>query len=191
VLRGEHPELDLHIRETQTQQLLLQLLDGSLDLLLLALPVEHPDLETIPLFEDRFLLALPRRRKTRGRTRATADLIKEDRLLLLEEGHCLREQALAFCQLRQVDNIDTFGASSLSTIVQMVANGLGLTLLPEISVELESRHGDIRLMRFAEPEPSRTLGLAWRSTSPRKRDFVEFGRLVTSVAGRPAARAAG
>ena len=182
ILRDQYPGLDLHIRETQTQALLQQLLDGTLDLLLLALPVNHPEIETIRLFEDRFLLALPRTHRTQGRVRATADLIKGDRLLLLEEGHCLRDQALTFCQLRQVDSINTFGASSLSTIVQMVANGLGLTLLPEISVALETRHADIRVMRFAEPEPSRTLGLAWRSTSSRKRDFVEMGRLITSVA---------
>ena len=182
ILRDQYPGLDLHIRETQTQALLQQLLDGTLDLLLLALPVNHPEIETIRLFEDCFLLALPRTHRTQGRVRATADLIKGDRLLLLEEGHCLRDQALTFCQLRQVDSINTFGASSLSTIVQMVANGLGLTLLPEISVALETRHADIRVMRFAEPEPSRTLGLAWRSTCSRKRDFVEVGRLITSVA---------
>jgi len=183
-LREAYPDLDLHIRETQTHALLQQLLDGTLDLLLLALPVEHPDVETIRLFEDRFLLALPRKRRTHGLVRATPDLLKEDRLLLLEEGHCMRDQALAFCQLRQVDSINTFGASSLSTIVQMVANGLGLTLLPEISVELETRRADVRLMRFAEPEPSRILGLAWRSTSPRKRDFVELGKLIASVSQR-------
>jgi LysR family transcriptional regulator, hydrogen peroxide-inducible genes activator len=182
ILREQYPGLDLHIRETQTQALLQQLLDGTLDLLLLALPVNHPEIETIRLFEDRFLLALPRTHRAQGRVRATADLIKGDRLLLLEEGHCLRDQALTFCQLRQVDSINTFGASSLSTIVQMVANGLGLTLLPEISVDLETRHADIKVMRFAEPEPSRTLGLAWRSTCSRKRDFVEVGRLITSLA---------
>lgn len=191
VLREQYPGLDLHIRETQTQALLQQLLDGTLDLLLLALPVNHPEIETARLFEDRFLLALPRTHRTQGRVRATADLIKGDRLLLLEEGHCLRDQALTFCQLRQVDSINTFGASSLSTIVQMVANGLGLTLLPEISVDLETRHADIKVMRFAEPEPSRTLGLAWRSTCSRKRDFVEVGRLITSVARqRPPRKAA-
>ena len=180
LLREQYPELDLHIRETQTQALLQQLLDGSLDLLLLALPVEHPDVETIRLFEDKFLLALPRNRRLQGQLRATPDLIKEDRLLLLEEGHCLRDQALAFCQLRQVGNINTFGASSLSTIVQLVANGLGLTLLPEISVDLETKHADVRVMRFADPEPSRVLGLAWRSSCPRKREFVELGKLIVT-----------
>jgi LysR family transcriptional regulator, hydrogen peroxide-inducible genes activator len=181
VLRREYPTLELHVRETRTQALLQHLLEGTLDVVLLALPVKQMGVETIPLFEDRFFLALPRTRRTRKRVRATPDLLKHDRLLLLEEGHCLRDQALTFCQLRQIDHIDTFGASSLSTIAQMVANGLGVTLLPEISVDLESKHADIKLMRFTEPEPSRVLGLAWRSTSSRKRDFAELGLHIAAV----------
>lgn len=184
LLRDAYPDLDLHIRETQTQQLVRELLDGALDLLLLALPVEHADIETLSLLEDRFLLAMPRSRRAPAHVRATSDLLRENRLLLLEEGHCLRDQALAFCHLRQVHNIDTFGASSLSTIVQMVSNGLGMTLLPELSLELESKHAKIRLMRFADPEPKRTLGLAWRSSSPRKRDFAELGKLIAATAAR-------
>ena len=128
------------------------------------------------------LLAMASSRQTSGHVRATADLLQQDRLLLLEEGHCFREQALAFCSLQQVDNINTFGASSLSTLVQMVANGLGMTLLPELCAPLESRRGDIHLMRFADPEPKRTIGLAWRKTSPRKRHFVELGEMVTAAA---------
>jgi LysR family hydrogen peroxide-inducible transcriptional activator len=178
LIRERYPQLELHIRETQTQTLIEELMSGSLDLLLLALPAEHGDVEALPLFEDRFVLALPPGREMKETVRATPDLVRNDRLLLLEEGHCLRDQALAFCELRQAGNIDTFGASSLSTLVQMVANGLGLTLLPEISVGVETRHGDIRLMRFVEPEPSRVVGLAWRSTSPRRGDFLAFGALI-------------
>jgi LysR family hydrogen peroxide-inducible transcriptional activator len=181
LLRRQYPDLDLHIRETQTQALLQQLAEGALDVLLLALPVKQMGIETMPLLEDKFLLALPKAYGTKKRVRATADLLKHDRLLLLEEGHCLRDQALTFCRLRQVDSIDTFGASSLSTIVQMVANGMGLTLLPEISIDLESRRADIKLMRFAEPEPSRTLGLAWRAASSRKADFAALGGLIAAV----------
>jgi LysR family hydrogen peroxide-inducible transcriptional activator len=184
LLRAKYPQLDLHVRETHTQQLIAELVDGTLDLLLLALPVGHPEVETIKLIEDRFLLALPPDREVHGRIRATADLVKNDRLLLLEEGHCLRDQAQAFCQLRKVDSIDTFGASSLSTIVQMVANGMGLTFLPEISVGLETMHGKIRVMRFTDPEPKRVLGLAWRTTSPRKHDFVEVGKLIVACVAR-------
>lgn len=184
LLRARHPDLDLHLRETQTQRLLEELADGDLDLVLLALPVEHPGVETLSLFEDRFLLAVPASRSIAKNVRATPDLLREDRLLLLEEGHCLRDQALAFCHLRQVESIDTFGASSLSTIVQMVSNDLGLTLLPELSLELEAKRADIRLMRFTDPEPLRIIGLAWRETSPRKREFAALGDLIVAAAGR-------
>jgi LysR family hydrogen peroxide-inducible transcriptional activator len=182
MIRGEFPDLDLHIRESQTQSLVDELLEGQLDLLLLALPVEHPDIETIRLFDDHFLLAMAASHRMSNRVKATPDLLEEDRLLLLEEGHCMRDQALAFCNLRRIENINTFGASSLSTLVQMVANGLGMTLLPEIAVPLETRHGDIHLMRFADPEPQRVIGLAWRRSSPRKSHFVELGQMITAAA---------
>jgi LysR family hydrogen peroxide-inducible transcriptional activator len=181
LVREQHPELELRIRETQTNALVRELVGGQLDLLLLALPIEHTEVETMPLFEDRFLLALPAARKIGSRVKATPDLLKQDRLLLLEEGHCLRDQALSYCGLQQVQTVDTFGASTLSTIVQMVSNGYGITLLPELCLELEKRHGELRLMRFAEPEPYRTLGLAWRRSSPRKQDFVELGKLICTV----------
>ncbi|HWB47106.1 MAG TPA: LysR substrate-binding domain-containing protein [Hyphomicrobiaceae bacterium] len=184
LIRAAHPDLDLQLRETQTQKLLEELVDGQLDVVLLALPVEHPGIEAMPLFDDRFLLALPASRKVGSRVRATPDLLRNDRLLLLEEGHCLRDQALAFCSLRKVESIDMFGASSLSTIVQMVANGLGLTLLPELSLALETKRADIRVMHFADPEPKRVVGLAWRETSPRKRDFAALGALIVEAANR-------
>jgi len=117
-------------------------------------------------------------RKVANRIRATPEMLQQDRLLLLEEGHCLRDQALAFCNLRRVEHIDTFGASNLSTIVQMVANGLGMTLLPELAIDLECRRGDIKVMRFTDPEPRRVVGLAWRKSSPRKRHFAELGKLI-------------
>jgi LysR family hydrogen peroxide-inducible transcriptional activator len=184
LIRARHPDLDLHLRETQTQRLLEELVDRDLDLVLLALPAEHPGVETLSLFQDRFLLAVPASRSIAKNVRATPDLLRDDRLLLLEEGHCLRDQALAFCHLRQVESIDTFGASSLSTIVQLVSNGLGLTLLPELSLELETKRANIRLMRFTNPEPQRTIGIAWRETSPRKREFAALGDLIVQAAGR-------
>jgi LysR family transcriptional regulator, hydrogen peroxide-inducible genes activator len=182
LIRSKFPDLDLSLRETQTQHLVDELIEGGLDLLLLALPVEHAEVETMKLFTDRFLLAIPKSRRIANRVRATPDLLKQDRLLLLEEGHCLRDQALAFCSLRRVDNIDTFGASNLSTLVQMVANGLGFTLLPQLAVDLEGRRGNVKLMRFADPEPRRVIGLAWRKSSPRKRHFAELGRLIAQAA---------
>lgn len=178
LLREAHPDLELHVRETQTQHLRDELLDGKLDVLLLALPIKHSDLEELRLFEDRFLLALPKERKLPGRVRATKEMVENERLLLLEEGHCLRDQALTYCSLKQVDTINTFGASSLATIVEMVAAGFGITLLPEMSLGVEERGRNLTVLRFAEPEPSRVIGLVWRSTSPRKDDFRELGRLV-------------
>ena len=181
LVREKFPDLDLHLRETQTHTLVDELLEGALDLLLLAMPVENPEVETANLFNDRFLLAMPKSRRIPNRIRATPELLEQDRLLLLEEGHCLRDQALSFCNLRRVDNIDTFGASNLSTIVQMVANGLGMTLLPELSIKLECRHDDIKLMRFTDPQPRRVVGLAWRKSSPRKSHFLELGKLITAA----------
>jgi len=178
LLRDAYPDLELHVRETQTHPLTQELLEGKLDVLLLALPVKHPDLENLPLFEDRFVLAVSQSKKLSGRVRATKELIEHERLLLLEEGHCLRDQALTYCTLQQVDAVNTFGASSLSTIVEMVSAGYGITLLPEMCLGIEERGRKLTMIRFAEPEPFRTIGLVWRSTSPRKRDFQELGRLV-------------
>jgi LysR family transcriptional regulator, hydrogen peroxide-inducible genes activator len=188
LLRERYPDLELHLRETRTQTLVDELADGKLDLLVLALPVAVPDIETLALFEDQFLLAIPRSRKLSGKVRATPELLAQDRLLLLEEGHCLRDQALAYCHLRQVEHLNTFGASSLSTIVQMVAHGLGVTLLPELSIDVEARHDGIRLLRFAEPAPARVLGFAWRTTSPRRHEFLELAELVRTVKARKTAR---
>lgn len=181
LLRDAYPDLELHVRETQTVHLVDELLEGKLDVLLLALPIKHSDLEEHKLFEDPFLLALPKQRKSSGRLRATKEMIEGEKLLLLEEGHCLRDQALTYCSLKQVDAVNTFGASSLGTIVEMVSAGLGITLLPEMSLGMEERGRDLTVIRFAEPEPTRTIGLVWRSTSPRKDDFRELGRLTAEA----------
>jgi len=178
LLRDAYPDLELHVRETQTSHLVEELLEGKLDVLLLALPIKHPDLEEHKLFQDPFLLALPKQRKMAGRLRATKEMIEGEKLLLLEEGHCLRDQALTYCSLQQVSTVNTFGVSSLSTIVEMVAAGYGITLLPEMCLNVEVRGRDIGVTRFVEPEPYRTVGLAWRATSPRAGDFRELGRLI-------------
>ena len=178
LLREGYPQLELHVRETQTMPLVQELIDGKLDVLLLALPIIQPEIETRALFDDRFLLALPPERKLSSRVRATKDLLEHERLLLLEEGHCLREQALTYCSLQQASTINTFGVSSLSTIVEMVAAGYGITLLPEMCLNVELRGRDLGLTRFADPEPSRSVGLAWRSTSPRTADFEALARLI-------------
>ncbi len=182
-LRGAYPDLDLHLREAQTQYVLADLAGGRLDAVLLSLPIAEPEVETLELFDDAFVLAMPAGRPLPPRALATPKLFEKERLLLLEEGHCLRDQALSFCSLKQVQNLGTFGTTSLSTLVQMVANGFGVTLLPEMSLETEARRSDIRLLAFERPQPSRKIGLAWRQSSPRKRDFVELGAMVAGLAG--------
>lgn len=182
-LKAAHPLLELHVRETQTKPLIEELQDGKLDVLLLALPVAIADIATLPLFDDRFLLAVPEGYAMRGRVEATAEMIAGERLLLLEEGHCLRDQALAFCDLRQVSAVNTFGVSSLSTVAGMVAAGHGITLLPQLCLAVETRRQGIATVRFAAPEPFRTLGLAWRATSPREPDFQELARLLMACRG--------
>lgn len=182
-LRVAYPDLDLHLREAQTQYVLADLAGGRLDAVLLSLPIDEPEIETLDLFDDAFVLAMPANRPFPSDALATPKLFEKERLLLLEEGHCLRDQALSFCNLKQVQNLDTFGTTSLSTLVQMVANGFGVTLLPEMSLSTEARHGDVRLLSFAPPEPSRKIGLAWRRSSPRRRDFTELGAIITGLSG--------
>jgi LysR family hydrogen peroxide-inducible transcriptional activator len=182
LLKEKYPDVELYVRETQTQMLTDELVEGKLDVLLLALPIKNADVETLSIFDDRFLLAVPKGKKLSGRVRATRDMLEGDRLLLLEEGHCLRDQALTYCSLQQVDDVNTFGASSLSTIVEMVAAGLGITLLPEICVGVEARSREIKVIRFVDPEPSRAIGLAWRRSSPRRDDFKALAKLIAQAA---------
>lgn len=176
-----YPTLDLAIRETRTETLVADLLAGGLDLLLLALPVEHAEIETLALFEDPFVLALPDRGTPPVRILSTEELLEQNRILLLEEGHCLRDHALDVCDRHRRGEIDTLGASSLATIVRMVANGMGVTLMPKISLPTETPGLALRLMEFPDPAPARTIGLAWRKSSPRRRDFLAVAQMVQAA----------
>jgi LysR family hydrogen peroxide-inducible transcriptional activator len=185
-LQRRFPELHLQLRETITETLVRELVSGDLDIILIALPIEDPEVETLHLFDDKFVLAAPATRDKRAKT-AAATMLANERLLLLEEGHCLRDQALSFCRLVTPEARESFGASSLATIVQMVAHGYGITLLPELAVASEvHQRSDIRLLRFAAPEPAREIGLAWRKTSPRKADFTAFADFLKEVVPPPA-----
>jgi LysR family hydrogen peroxide-inducible transcriptional activator len=179
LLQRRYPGLRIELRETQTRLLLDELTRRSLDVVMLALPVEDAEIETMRLFDDAFLLAAPVGEIGDDRVRASA--IDPQRLILLEEGHCLRDQALAFCAGQRRDAAMGLGATSLTTVMQMVANGYGVTLVPEVAVDVEVRDGRIALARFDAPEPGRTIGLAWRRTSPRKADFVALGQLIADA----------
>jgi LysR family hydrogen peroxide-inducible transcriptional activator len=184
-LQQRFPELSLHLRETMTDALVRELVSGELDLILVALPINETELEALPLFQDKFVLAAPAGAEGKRKRATASELLDKERLLLLEEGHCLRDQALSFCRLVSPEARESFGASSLATIVQMVAYGHGVTLLPELAVASEAHHrGDIRLLRFPAPEPSREIGLVWRKTSPRKEDFAALAGLLKEVAPR-------
>jgi LysR family hydrogen peroxide-inducible transcriptional activator len=182
-IQRRYPDLLLDLRETQTQTLIEELGDGSLDLVLLALPVEDSELETVRLFDDPFLLAVPASDPRPETLRVTADGIDQSRLILLEEGHCLRDQALAYCADSRRNAAIGLGATSLATVTQMVANGFGVTLVPRVAVDVDARDDRIKLLRFAAPEPGRVIGLAWRRTSPRKADFIALGQLVSETLG--------
>jgi LysR family hydrogen peroxide-inducible transcriptional activator len=181
-LQKQHPDLKLELRETQTKVLLDELLHGSLHVLLLALPVGgNGEIETLKLFDDPFLLAVPADDPLPPKSRVQARDVECRQLLLLEEGHCLRDQALAFCSMQNTEMPAGLGATSLATVTQMVANGYGATLLPQIAVDADLADRRVKLLRFAEPEPRRTIGLAWRRTSPRKEDFLALGQAIAKA----------
>jgi LysR family transcriptional regulator, hydrogen peroxide-inducible genes activator len=176
-LHHAHPDLCLDLLETQTKTLLSELALGTLDVLLLALPLEKTEFETVMLFSDHFLLAVPAGDPLPERARVKPRDVHARRLLLLEEGHCLRDQALIYCGERDTSRT-RLGATSLATVLQMVASGYGVTLLPEVAVDVEVRDERVKLLRFTEPQPQRHIGLAWRPTSPRKADFLELGQIL-------------
>ena len=177
-----YPELRLLLHEGQTHDLVEQLNDHQLDLLLLALDVELEGAEEFFLFDDPFVLAVPKGHAlAKRRTVSRADLDGLD-LLLLEDGHCLREHAFAACSIDPNQEIDDFRATSMNTLVHMVASGIGATLLPQMAVqnELSEFHG-ITIVSFEEPQPSRRIGLVWRNSSPRKEEFHLMAELLMRV----------
>ncbi len=181
-LRSRFPELHLTLRETVTATLLREVADGMLHAALVSVPVEQPDLVAEPLFIDPFLLAVPASAAAAKMDRASEEMLSDGELLLLEDGHCLRDQALAVCRAIDPRRLRSFGASSLSTLLQLVAHGQGITLLPSLFVQAEAaREPGVRILRFVPPEPSRTIGLVWRRTSPRTEAFRTLGATVIAA----------
>jgi len=186
-VQARYPDLRIELRETQTKVLVDELVRGALDAVMLALPIDEAEVETIRLFDDPFLLGVPADDPRPDTVRVTTRDIDPQQLILLEEGHCLRDQALAYCANPRRDNQLGLGATSLATVMQMVANGYGVTLVPRVAVDVDGRDERVKLLRFAAPEPGRTIGLGWRRTSPRKVDFVALGQLVIETLGLGAA----
>jgi LysR family hydrogen peroxide-inducible transcriptional activator len=183
LLQKQFPELRLELRETQTRQLVDDIKSGALDAAMLALPLGEAEIDTMKLFDDLFLLAVPADDPRPADKRIKAMEIDQSRLILLEDGHCLRDQALAFCAAaarghHSGGNGMAFAASSLSTVMQMVASGYGVTLIPQIAADVEQRDQRVKFLRLENPQPGRTIGLAFRKTSPRKADFAALGDVV-------------
>ena len=170
-LRERFPDLTIYLREEQTAPLLARLEDGELDVGLIALPCDTGDLGVEVVGEDEFLFACNRDHALAGSERVSLEALEGERLMLLEEGHCLRGHALDVCGMGDARARAQFEASSLHTLVQMVAAGIGVTLVPRLAADAGIARGtDISLARLAAPA-SRRIGLAWRRTSLRTEDF--------------------
>jgi LysR family hydrogen peroxide-inducible transcriptional activator len=189
-IRARFPRLELLLVEEKTEEVLQQLRDGRLDVGLLALPVHDDQLHQEVLFDEDFLLAVPRDHPlARERGPVPLSVLDGESLLLLEEGHCLRDQALDVCRLAGARERSGFRATSLETLRQMVAAGVGVTLLPQLAVQPPvPPSDDVCLIRFAEPVPRRRIAMLWRPSSP-VRDFLP--QLADIVRSLPAELASG
>ena len=173
--------LDIHVRETTTPRLIQELVEGRLDTAIVALPVSEPCLTEIALFTENFVLVRPG--ADAGKPVPDRQMLREMRLLLLEEGHCFRDQALSFCDINSSPPREMLDASSLSTLVQMVSAGMGITLIPEMAVSVETRAACVSIARFKEPQPARTVGMVWRKTSPLARQLLQISQVICLPAG--------
>ncbi|ALN72579.1 hydrogen peroxide-inducible genes activator [Aureimonas sp. AU20] len=182
-LARSYPRLSVGVRENVTAILADELARGDLDCVVQALPVERKGVSTIPLCEDPFFLAVPDAEAGRIPSPVAPSQLESERLILLEEGHCLRDQALDVCRIVEQRDLATLGATSLTTLMRMVAGGLGVTLVPQSAVETEARGGGIRFLPFEAPVPSRRLALAFRSSSGRRSDFERLAEMIRACLG--------
>lgn len=168
--------IDLRPREAVTQKLIESLLEGRLDVAILALPVSEPALTEYPLFDEEFVLVRPA--EDAEKPVPNAEGLARMRLLLLEEGHCFRDQALSFCKMSGRSPTALMEGSSLSTLVQMVGAGIGVTLIPEMAVPVETKLASVSVARLPRPRPTRTIGMVWRKTSPFADQFIGVADII-------------
>lgn len=181
----ELPGLTLRVTEDQTERLLTVLREGALDAALIALPAEAAGVTAIPIYDEDFVLALPPGHPLAGKRRVPATALADLPLLLLDEGHCLRDQALDVCHKAGVRaELANTRAASLATAVQCVTGGLGVTLIPQSAVPVEASRSRLGLAQFAAPRPGRRIGLVFRSSSGRDESYRRLagliGRLISS-----------
>lgn len=190
-LKAEYPHLELELKEILTDGCMDDLRAGKLDCAIVALPLDDDQVKALPLFKDRFLIASSDEENTLLMSPMTQDQVDVERLLLLEEGHCLRDQALAVCGTTAKRKVANYGATSMATLLQMVSHGMGITLIPEIALRDEASRNRMRIVPFAEPQPFRQIGLVWRrANTGRNRDFEAFGDICKKAASGLLANAA-
>jgi LysR family transcriptional regulator, hydrogen peroxide-inducible genes activator len=178
LLRKTFPRLSLIYREEKTTVLVDKLEQGELDAAVLALEANLGDLVTEPIADDPFVLAVACTHRFADRKKpVTLHDLEGENVLLLDDGHCLREQALVFCQRAKTEELE-FRATSLATLCQMVAGGAGVTLLPTLALPIENRRGNFAVIPFSKPKPGRTIVLAYRSASPAKDTLIAIAASI-------------
>jgi LysR family hydrogen peroxide-inducible transcriptional activator len=175
-----HDGLDIQVRETLTQKLIQELTEGRLDTAIVALPISEVSFTEVALFSEKFVLVRPGSEE--GKSVPNAEALGKMPLLLLEEGHCFRDQALSFCNIQSTRPQERLAGSSLSTLVQMVNAGIGITLLPEMAVSVETSSVAVSVDHFNNPQPSRTIGMIWRNSSPLANQFLQISEVVRQSA---------
>ena len=175
-LDAAFPSLELNIRETKTPRLISELTAGRIDTAIVALPVSEPNFIEIPLFEEDFVLVRPE--QDADKPVPSAETLREMRLLLLEEGHCFRDQALSFCSMPTTRPREMMDGSSLSTLVQMVGAGMGVTLIPEMAVPVETSSAAVSVSHFDMAKPTRTIGMIWRKSNPMSDRLRQIATVV-------------
>lgn len=172
--------LDIHVRETLTSTLLQELADRRIDTAIVALPISDPSLTETALFTEEFVLVRPA--DDAGKPVPDREALSKMRLLLLEEGHCFRDQALSFCKPHPARRGELLDGSTLSTLVQMAGAGIGVTLIPEMAVAVETRSAPVCALRFGSPRPSRTVGMIWHKTTPLAGQLLQISEVVREAA---------
>ncbi|TIO48854.1 MAG: hydrogen peroxide-inducible genes activator [Mesorhizobium sp.] len=180
-LKRQFPALQLELREAVTASLVEDSASGRLDAFIAALPLDHPGLVTEELFPDRFFLAVPAGDPAFASPPVPPESPALERLMLLEEGHCLRDQALAVCGNVRPVAMASYGATSLTTLLQMVAHGLGVTLVPEMAASAAGVMPDLRIVPFQEPMPQRMICMAWRRNKVRQDECLELAKIIRGL----------
>ncbi len=177
-LAKKFPRLSLYLLEEQTASLMEKVMQGKIDAAILALPVSEKSLTAVPLFKEAFKLAVPKHHILAKRKYIQQDDLSDLPLLLLEEGHCLREQALTLCHRVQAKENQNFRATSLETLRHMVAAGIGATLMPSLSCQTS---GQVVYVPFKKPAPMRSIGMVWRATTAKRQMLEEMAEQIGSI----------